>query len=115
MPLPISLPALRPSSDGESLDLDSTAAAAAAADHGTWCGSDDRRGAVQDPHVVLSGVPELLRLADGGTRPQLQEGPAARARDPAAKLHGRRTQGLQRDGLGPDYGGPLHEQAPEDW
>lgn len=54
---------------------------------------------MEDPHFVLGGVSELLRLADGGPHAELQEGPPTRAHNPTAQLYGRGEEGLQRDGL----------------
>lgn len=42
---------------------------------------------MEDPHAVLGGVPELLRLANGGSHAQLQEGGAAWPDYPTPKLH----------------------------
>lgn len=55
---------------------------------------------MEDPHAVLGGVPELLRLADGRPHEQLQEGPATRAHNPTPQLYRRREEELQRDGFG---------------
>ena len=57
-------------------------------------------GSVEDPHAVLGGVPELLRLADGGPHAELQEGRATRAHNLTAQLYGGREEELQRDGFG---------------
>ena len=55
---------------------------------------------MEDPHSVLGGVPELLRLADGWADEQLQEGQAAWANHPPPELHRRGEEELQRDAFG---------------
>lgn len=54
-----------------------------------WRGNGGSGGSMEDPHVVLGGVPELLRLANGGSHAQLQEGEATRSYNPAPQLYGR--------------------------
>lgn len=51
-------------------------------------------GSVEDPHALLGGVPELLRLADCGSRAQLQEGPATRTHNSITQLYGGREEEL---------------------
>lgn len=64
---------------------------------GTGSGSDYRwvgpiregpRSSMEDPHPFLSGVPELLRLANCRAHAQLQEGPATRPDYPTFELYG---------------------------
>lgn len=71
--------------------------------------------AVQNPHAVLGGVPELLRLADGGAHAQLPKGRAARPDYEAAELYWGREEELQRHGLGANLWGSFYEYAPQDW
>lgn len=46
------------------------------------------KGTVSDPHSVLGGVPELLRLADGRFDAQLQEIRTTRSDYPVIELYG---------------------------
>jgi len=68
---------------------------------GSWLGhGNGSGGSVEDPHAVLSGVPELLRLADGGPHAELQEVRATWAHNPTPQLYGGGEEELQRDGFG---------------
>lgn len=55
---------------------------------------------MEDPHAVFGGVPELLRLADGGPDAQLQKGSATRAYNPTPQLYGGGEEELSREGFG---------------
>lgn len=54
----------------------------------------------EDPHAVLGGVPELLRLANSGAHAELQEGTAARTHYQTSQLYGPGEEGLQRNEFG---------------
>ena len=70
------------------------------------------KGTVSDPHAVLGGVPELLRLADGWSDAQLQEIPTARSDYPVIELYRGGDEELQRHGSGSHFPRPLLEQTP---
>lgn len=68
-----------------------------------------RRRKIEDPHIVFGWMPKLLRLANGRSDAQLQEGKATRTYHPTPQLYGRGEEDLQRNGLGSHFWGPFHE------